>query len=74
MSARQLEELHKETLERARHMASRLDTLAVFVNKDNPIASLTLDQVDAVFSKTRRCGLPSDVTTWGQLGNAAAIA
>ena len=44
-----------------------LDTLAVFVNKDNPIESLTLPQVDAVFSKTRRCGLPADASTWGQL-------
>jgi len=45
-----------------------LDTLAVFVNKDNPIASLSLPQVDAVFSKTRKCGLAGDVSTWGQLG------
>lgn len=44
-----------------------LDTLAVFVNKDNPIQSLTIEQVDAVFSKTRRCGAPADISTWGQL-------
>jgi len=45
-----------------------LDTLAVFVNKDNPITSLTVPQVDAVFSKTRKCGLAADLSTWGQLG------
>jgi phosphate transport system substrate-binding protein len=45
-----------------------LDTLAVFVNKDNPIASLSVPQVDAVFSKTRKCGLAGDLSTWGQLG------
>jgi phosphate transport system substrate-binding protein len=45
-----------------------LDTLAVFVNKDNPIESLTIQQVDSVFSKTRRCGAAGDVSTWGQLG------
>lgn len=44
-----------------------LDTLAVFVNKDNPVEFLTLPQVDAVFSKTRKCGYPSDIATWGQL-------
>ncbi len=44
-----------------------LDTLAVFVNKDNPIESLTIEQVDAVFSKTRQCGAPADISTWGQL-------
>lgn len=45
-----------------------LDTLAVFVNKDNPVASLTIPQVDAVFSKSRKCRGPADVSTWGQLG------
>ena len=45
-----------------------LDTLAVFVNKDNPIVSLTIPQVDALFSKTRRCGAPADISTWGRLG------
>ena len=45
-----------------------LDALAVYVHKDNPIASLTLAQVDAIFSSTRKGGAPSDVTTWGQLG------
>ena len=30
--------------------------LAVYVHKDNPIKSLTLPQVDAIFSKTRKRG------------------
>ncbi len=45
-----------------------LDTLAVFVHKDNPVETLTLAQVDAIFSKSRRCGSPTDVAVWGQLG------
>jgi phosphate transport system substrate-binding protein len=45
-----------------------IDALAIFVNKDNPIKGLTLDQVDAVFSKTRRHGHPQNLATWGQLG------
>jgi phosphate transport system substrate-binding protein len=44
------------------------DALAVYVNKDNPLEKLTLAQVDAVFSKTRRKGLKQNVATWGQLG------
>lgn len=44
-----------------------IDALAIFVNKDNPIKGLTLDQVDAVFSKTRRHGHPQNLATWGQL-------
>ncbi|MGH7365821.1 MAG: PstS family phosphate ABC transporter substrate-binding protein [Candidatus Rokuibacteriota bacterium] len=49
---------------------SSVDALAVFVNKDNPLKCLTLAQVDAVFSKSRRAGYKEDVTTWGQLGLA----
>jgi phosphate transport system substrate-binding protein len=45
-----------------------LDGIAVYVNKDNPIQELTLEQVDAIFSKTRKLGYKDDVTTWGQLG------
>jgi len=45
-----------------------LDTLAVFVNKDNPVEALTVVQVDAIFSKTRKCGAPADIGTWGGLG------
>jgi len=45
-----------------------IDALAVYVNKDNPLTKLALPQVDAVFSKTRRCGMPTDITTWGGLG------
>ncbi|MCB1044543.1 MAG: phosphate ABC transporter substrate-binding protein [Acidobacteria bacterium] len=45
-----------------------LDALAVYVNKDNPLESMSLEQVDAVFSKTRKGGFPEDIITWGQLG------
>ena len=49
-------------------IAVAIDALAVFVNKDNPIKGLTIPQVDAVFSATRKCGYANDITTWGQLG------
>ena len=51
-----------------------IDALAVFVNKDNPIKGLTLNQVDAVFSATRKCGAEKDVTRWGDLGLTGAWA
>ena len=47
-----------------------VDALAVFVHKDNPIRCLTLTQVDAVYSKTRKGGLDKDIASWGQLGLA----
>ena len=45
-----------------------IDALAVFVHKDNPLAGLTIPQVDAIFSSTRKCGYPEDISRWGQLG------
>ena len=46
-----------------------LDALALFVHMDNPIAEcgLTMEQVDAIFSKTRKLG-GRDITRWGELG------
>jgi phosphate transport system substrate-binding protein len=44
------------------------DALAVYVHRDNPIKQLTLAQVDAIFSKSRRRGYKQNITTWGQLG------
>lgn len=45
-----------------------LDTVGVFVHRDNPVRHLTLQQIDAIFSSTRRCGGPADIRTWGALG------
>lgn len=45
-----------------------IDSLAVYVHKDNPIQGMTIPEVDAVFSATRRCGYDKDITTWGDLG------
>ncbi len=49
-------------------IAVAIDALAVYVHKDNPIKGLTIPQVDAMFSATRKCGHPNDITTWGQAG------
>jgi len=49
-------------------LRTSIDMLAVYVHKDNPIEFLTMQQVDAIFSKTRKGGYASDITTWGQLG------
>ena len=43
-----------------------VDTLAVFVHKDNPIDCLSLGQLDQIFSKTRFKGL-GDVKSWEEL-------
>ncbi len=45
-----------------------IDALTVYVNKDNPIKGLTIPQVDAIFSPTRKCGHPENIITWRQVG------
>lgn len=45
-----------------------IDMLAVYVNKDNPVEGLTLQQVDAIFSKSRKGGFATDIRLWGEAG------
>jgi phosphate transport system substrate-binding protein len=45
-----------------------IDMIAVYVNQDNPIEGLTMQQVDAIFSATRACGGPRNIRTWGDVG------
>jgi phosphate transport system substrate-binding protein len=44
-----------------------VDSLAVFVHKDNPIKCLTMQQLDGIFSRTLKSGA-KDIKTWGELG------
>lgn len=44
-----------------------MDAVAIYVNKDNPIQHLTLDQLDAIFGKERKRGHAS-IANWSQAG------
>lgn len=55
-------------------VAVAIDALAIFVNKDNPIAGLTLGQLDAIFSTTLLCGANGSIKRWGDLGVAGSLA
>jgi len=48
-----------------------VDALAVLVNKDNPVKGLTMEQVDAIFSSTNKCGGEKSIETWGDAGVTA---
>ena len=45
-----------------------VDALAVYVNKDNPIQCLTIEQLDQIFSKTHFYSGGKNITTWGEAG------
>ena len=45
-----------------------VDAVALYVHKDNPLPGLTLDQIDAMFSTTRKRGTPAALTRWGHVG------
>lgn len=49
-------------------LKSHVSAIGVYVNKGNPLTSISLRKLDAVFSAERRRGYPADITTWGQLG------
>ncbi len=51
-----------------------IDALAVFVHKDNPVKSMKMEVVDAIFSDTRKCGHDKAVTNWGDAGLSGAWA
>lgn len=44
------------------------DALVVIVHRHNPLEFLSLAQVDAIFSRTRRCGAERELDRWERLG------
>lgn len=68
MKAKEIDAFEKKYGFKPSRIRTSLDALAVFVNKDNPIKCLGLDEVDAIFSKTRKRGYPEDINVWGKLG------
>ncbi len=68
MKSKEITDFEKKFGYKPSHFRAAVDSLAVFVHKDNPIKCLTLKQLDAIFSKTRKGGLEKDIRTWGDLG------
>ncbi len=68
MNAKEVEAFEKKFGYKPHPIPVAIDALAVYVNKDNPIQGLSIPQVDAIFSATRKCGGKEDITSWGQVG------
>src|SRR5688572_30384851 len=70
MKASEIDEFEKKYGYKPTPIRVAVDALAVYVNKDNPLQQLTLQEVDAIFSKGRACGGKA-VANWGQAGVTA---
>jgi len=68
MKSKEIEAFEKKYGYKPTAIRVSIDALAVYVNKDNPIKGMTIAEVDAVFSSTRKCGYPKDVNNWSDLG------
>jgi phosphate transport system substrate-binding protein len=70
MKAEEIDQFEKKYGYKPTEIKVAVDGLAVYVNKDNPVEQLTVAQVDAIFSKTRKCG-GKDIPNWGAAGLGA---
>ncbi len=68
MKSKEIDAFDKKFGYKPTQLRTSIDMLAVYVHKDNPLVGLTLQQVDAIFSKTRKGGYPKNIRTWGDLG------
>lgn len=68
MKGTEIDQFEKKYGYKPTPIRTSVDALTVFVNKDNPIKCLSIAQVDALFSKSRRHGHKEDITRWGQVG------
>ena len=50
------------------------DAIAVFVHPDNPLARITLADIDAIYSSTRACGGTRPLRRWNAVAGAPADA
>lgn len=74
MKDKEIESFEKKYGYKPTPVAVAIDALAVFAHKDNPIKGMSIDQVDAVFSSTRKCGAEQDISKWSDLGIGGSLA
>jgi phosphate transport system substrate-binding protein len=67
MKAEEIDQFEKKYGYKPVAIPVAIDALAVYVNKDNPLEQLSIQQVDGIFSKGRACG-GKGVASWGQAG------
>ena len=68
MKDEEIDKFEKKFGYKPSYVGVAIDALAVFVHKDNPVEKLSLQEVDAIFSQTRKGGHSEEITKWGQTG------
>ena len=68
MKSMEMDQFEKKYGFKPTRIGVALDSLAVYINKDNPLDEISFPKIDAIFSKTRNGGHTAEITTWGQLG------
>jgi phosphate transport system substrate-binding protein len=68
MNADEITAFEKKYGYKPAHFRVAADALAVYVNKDNPIPCLTMQQVDQIFSSTRQGSGSRSIDNWGDAG------
>jgi len=67
MKGEEIDKFEKKYGYKPTRISVAIDTLAVFVHRNNPVKSMSLKEVDGIFSKTRKSG-SKEIKTWGDLG------
>jgi hypothetical protein len=68
MTAKEAEAFEKKYGYKASSFHVAVDALAIYVNKDNPVQCLAVQQLNRIFSSTRRTAGGADIKTWGEVG------
>ncbi len=69
MSGEELDAFEKKYGYKPSSVRVAVDALAVYVQKDNPVPCLTLQQLNRIFSSTRKGpAFGRDIKTWGDVG------
>jgi phosphate transport system substrate-binding protein len=73
MKATEIDAFEKKYGYKPTEIKVAVDSLAVFVHKDNAIKGLSMQQVDSIFSSTFKAG-GKDITKWGEVGVTGTLA
>lgn len=68
MKAKEVDAFEKKFGFKPTQIRTSLDALAIFVHKDNPMDCISMEEADAIFSRTRKRGYEQDIVKWDDLG------